>query len=49
MYHIKHGHVIDVKNGRDGVFDVLVVRGRIVALGQAQEVNTVKSSLASGK
>ena len=35
--HIKNGHVIDPRNGVDGVQDLFVAAGKVVALGQAPD------------
>jgi len=31
---IKNGHVLDPSNGRDGTFDLLIEKGKIVQVGK---------------
>ena len=45
---IKNGRVIDPDSGQDGVLDLLIEDGRIVALDRAIEVTDAKVRDASG-
>jgi|AGTN01.3.fsa_nt_gi Dihydroorotase and related cyclic amidohydrolases len=46
---IKNGHLVDVKTGRNGIFDILVENGKVADIGSDFEITSCDLIDASGQ